>query len=144
MFLLCVLIAGGSSMLATTYVKVTSATDLVNGDVYIIATSSVVAISFSSNVLNTTDSGFTESDGVITTSSATPMEFTLGIKNSNYTLKNGDYYLGYANSSTATNLRLNQTANSSLQEQWTIFFRCYIWLYYRKCTFVWEIYRSRW
>ena len=120
MFLLCVLIAGGSSMLATTYVKVTSATDLVNGDVYIIATSSAVAISFSSNVLNTTDSGFTESDGVITTSSATPMEFTLGIKNSNYTLKNGDYYLGYANSSTATNLRLNQTANSSLQEQWTI------------------------
>lgn len=107
-------------MLATTYVKVTSATDLVNGDVYIIATSSAVAISFSSNVLNTTDSGFTESDGVITTSSATPMEFTLGIKNSNYTLKNGDYYLGYANSSTATNLRLNQTANSSLQEQWTI------------------------
>ena len=43
-------------MLATTYVKVTSATDLVNGDVYIIATSSAVAISFSSNVLNTTDS----------------------------------------------------------------------------------------
>lgn len=119
MFLLCVLIAGGSSMLATTYVKVTSTSDLVSGDVYIIATSSAVAISFSSNVLNTTDSGFTESDGVITTSSATPMEFTLGIKNSNYTLKNGDYYLGYANSSTATNLRLNQTT-SSLQEQWTI------------------------
>lgn len=120
MFLLCVLIAGGSSMLATTYVKVTSTSDLVSGDVYIIATSSAVAISYSSNILNTTSSGFTESDGVITTSSATPMEFTLGIKNSNYTLKNGDYYLGYANSSTATNLRLNQTANSSLQEQWTI------------------------
>ena len=99
--LLCALIVGSNCLWAATYVKVTSSSDLVSGDVYIIATSSAVATGFSSNFLTTTSSGFTESSGTITTTTATPMEFTLGVVGDNYTLKNGTFYLGYADDSQA-------------------------------------------
>ena len=119
MFLLCVLIAGGSSMLATTYVKVTSTSDLVSGDVYIIATSSAVAISYSSNILNTTSSGFTESFGTITTTTATPMEFKLGTDSNNYTLQmSNNKYLGYYGGTSTTFRAKDDTSDN--REKWTI------------------------
>lgn len=119
MFLLCVLIAGGSSMLATTYVKVTSTSDLVSGDVYIIATSSAVAISYSSNILNTTSSGFTESFGTITTTTATPMEFKLGTDSNNYTLQmSNNKYLGYYGGTSTTFRAKDDTSDD--REKWTI------------------------
>jgi len=117
--LLCALIAGSLSSWATdTYVKITSTSDLVVGDVYIIATSSAVATAYSSNSLTTTGTGFTESSGTITTSTATPMEFTLGKVGDNYTFKmSDDKYLGYNSS---TNFRNSQTNASNTKEQWTI------------------------
>ena len=120
MLLLCALMVGSNCLWATTYVKVTSPSDLVSGDVYIIATTSAVATGFSSNFLTTTSSGFTESSGTITTTTATPMEFTLGEVGDNYTLKNDAYYLGYAKADTKTFLRMNQTSDTEEQEQWTI------------------------
>lgn len=120
MLLLCALMVGSNCLWATTYVKVKSSSDLVSGDVYIIATSSAVATGFSSNFLTTTSSGFTESSGTITTTTATPMEFTLGVVGDNYTLKNDAYYLGYAKADTKTFLRMNQTSDTEEQEQWTI------------------------
>lgn len=120
MLLLCALMVGSNCLWAATYVKVKSSSDLVSGDVYIIATSSAVATGFSSNFLTTTSSGFTESSGTITTTTATPMEFTLGVVGDNYTLKNDAYYLGYAKADTKTFLRMNQTSDTEEQEQWTI------------------------
>ena len=119
MFLLCVLIAGSSSTWATTYVKVTSTSDLVSGDVYIIATSSAVATAYSSsNALTTVSTGFTEISGIITTTTATPMEFTLGEIGDSYTLKmSNDKYLGYNSN---TNFRRNETSASNKKEKWTI------------------------
>ncbi len=118
--LLCALIAGSLSSWATdAYVKITSTSDLVAGDVYIIATSSAVATAYSSNNLSTTGTGFTEASGTITTSTATPMEFTLGKVGDNYTLKMSDNkYLGYNGSK--TNFRNSQTAATETNEQWTI------------------------
>ena len=118
--LLCALIAGSlSSWAADTYVKITSTSDLVVGDVYIIATSSAVATAYSSGSLTNTGAGFTESSGTITTSTATPMEFTLGKVGDNYTLKMSDNkYLGYNGSK--TNFRNSQTAATATNEQWTI------------------------
>ena len=117
--LLCALIAGSlSSWAVDTYVKITSTSDLVSGDVYIIATSSAVATAYSSNSLTTTGTGFTEVSGTITTSTATPMEFTLGKVGDNYTFKmSDDKYLGYNSS---TNFRNSQTTASNTKEQWTI------------------------
>lgn len=117
--LLCALIAGSLSSWATdTYVKITNTSDLVSGDVYIIATSSAVATAYSSNSLTTTGTGFTEVSGTITTSTATPMEFTLGKVGDNYTFKmSDDKYLGYNSS---TNFRNSQTNASNTKEQWTI------------------------
>ena len=121
MLLLCALMVGSNCLWAATYVKVTSSSDLVSGDVYIIATSSAVATAYSSNNLTTTSSGFTKSVGTITTTTATPMEFTLGVVGDNYTLKNDAYYLGYADDSQAQSyLRMNQTSDTEEQEQWTI------------------------
>lgn len=118
--LLCALMVGSNCLWAATYVKVTSSSDLVSGDVYIIATSSAVATAYSSNNLTTTSSGFTGSVGTITTTTATPMEFTLGMVDGIYTLKNGAYYLGYANADPKTNLQMNQTSSTDTKEQWTI------------------------
>ena len=119
MLLLCALIAGSLEGWAVdTYVKITSASDLVAGDVYIIATSSAVATAYSSNSLTTTGTGFTEASGTITTSTATPMEFTLGKVGDNYTFKmSDDKYLGYNSS---TSFRNSQTNASNTKEQWTI------------------------
>lgn len=104
---------------AETYVKVTNSNDLVSGGVYIIATASSIATSYSSSNFNTTNSGFTESSGTITTSTASPMEFTLGVISNNYTLKmSDDKYLGYSGSSTS--FRNSQTSASATNEQWTI------------------------
>jgi len=106
-------------MLATTYVKVTSTSDLVSGDVYIIATSSAVAISYSSNILNTTSSGFTESFGTITTTTATPMEFKLGTDSNNYTLQmSNNKYLGYYGGTSTTFRAKDDTSDD--REKWTI------------------------
>lgn len=121
MLLLCALMVGSNCLWAATYVKVTNSSDLVSGDVYIIATTSAVATAYSSNFLTTTSSGFTESPGTITTTTATPMEFTLGVVGDNYTLKNDAYYLGYADDSQAQSyLRMDQTSDTEEQEQWTI------------------------
>lgn len=121
MLLLCALMVGSNCLWAATYVKVKSSSDLVSGDVYIIATSSAVATGFSSNFLTTTSSGFTESSGTITTTTATPMEFTLGEVDGIFTLKNGAFYLGYANDSNSESyLQMDQTSSTDTKEQWTI------------------------
>ncbi len=131
--LLCALIVGSNCLWASTYVKVKSSSDLVSGDVYIIATSSAVATGFSSNFLTTTSSGFTESSGTITTTTATPMEFTLGEVDGIFTLKNGAFYLGYANDSNAESyLQMDQTSSTDTKEQWTIAYNDY----FKLCTII--------
>ena len=120
MLLLFALIVGsGSSAWATDYVKVTSLSDLVSGDTYIIATRTAVATAYSSNNLSTTGSGFTESSGTISTTTASPMEFTLETAGEGkYALKmSNNNYLGYDNS---TNFRNSQTGSTDTKEQWTI------------------------
>ena len=111
---------------ATDYVKVTSASDLVAGQVYVIAevsdnTTKYLVTGYGSKLANTT-SGFTVSNNTITTSTATPLEFTLGTvtsgNNTYYTLKyGGTNYLGYpgsnANFETATSA-------TDTKEQWSI------------------------
>ena len=123
--LLCALVAGTEHMGGgNTYVKVTQGSDLVAGDVYIIATNTVIATNFDSSTgcLATTNTGFTcTTSGTITTTTAVPMEFTLGVTNGNFTLKNGNYYLGYANSSNVQYLRFSQTNSSDTKEQWKIY-----------------------
>ena len=117
-FLLCALIMGSTCVWAETYVKITSASDLVSGGVYIIATNNMIAVSYKSNVLNTTSTGFTELEGTITTTIATPMEFTLGKIGDNYTLRmSDDNYLGYGSN---TYFRNSQSNANNQQEQWTI------------------------
>lgn len=119
MLLLCALIVGTSSAWGVDYVKVTSSSDLVAGEVYIIATSSAVATAYSSNNLTTTSAGFTENSGTISTTTATPMEFTLGKEPSTFTLKmSNNRYLGYSGSSTT--FRNTQTSVSANNERWTI------------------------
>ena len=129
MLLLCALIAGSSSVWADEYVKVTSDDQLVDGDVYIIATSSAVATAYSNSSLTITGTGFTESAGTITTTTASPMEFTLGLVAGNYTLKMSDgKFLGYNGSS--TKFRNSATDGTDLKEQWWITnnptYSCYI------------------
>ncbi len=126
MLLLCALIVGEvSSAWATDYVKVTSASDLVDGGVYVIAEISsdtkYLVTGFGTKLQNTT-SGFTVSDNTITTTSATPLEFTLGTvtsgNNTYYTLQyDGSHYLGYSGSS--TNFETATTTTNS-KEQWSI------------------------
>lgn len=133
MLLLCALMVGSNCLWATTYVKVKSSSDLVSGDVYIIATSTAIATGFSSNFLTTTSSGFTESSGTITTTTATPMQFTLGEVDGIFTLKNGAFYLGYANDSNAESyLQMDQTSSTDTKEQWTIAYNDY----FKLCTII--------
>lgn len=115
--LLCALIAGCLYGRADTYVKVTNASDLVSGEVYIIGNSNGIATGFSSNALTTTNSGYTEVNGTITTTTATPLEFTLGTYGDNYTLKMGSYYLGWDSDNTFRN---SKTSASDTKEQWSI------------------------
>lgn len=103
-----------------TYVKVTSTSQLVVGDEYIIAADNAgtvyVATAFSSNALSSTNVGFTVEGNSITVSTASPLVFTLGGNAEGYTLKyDGKYYLGYG---TSTSLR-QQTSPSESNEKWT-------------------------
>ena len=126
MLLLCALVAGSSSVWAASYVKVTSASDLVAGDVYVIAeisdnTTKYLVTGYDSKLTNVT-SGFSVSDNTITTSTATPLEFTLGTvtsgNNTYYTLQyGGTNYLGYSGSS--TNFE-TATSATNTKEQWSI------------------------
>ena len=108
-----------------TYVKVTSASDLVSGQVYVIAEISgntKYLVTGTGSKLENTTSGFNVSNNTITTSTATPLEFTLGTvtsgNNTYYTLKcSSTTYLGYNSS---TNFRTNQTATTDSKEQWSI------------------------
>ena len=125
MLLLCALIAGSSSVWAASYVKVTSANDLVSGDVYVIAeisdnTTKYLVTGYNSKLAYTT-SGFSVSDNTITTSTATPLEFTLGTvtsgNNTYYTLKySSTNYLIY-NSSTNFG---NATSTDADNARWSI------------------------
>ena len=115
--LLCALIAGCLYGRADTYVKVTNASDLVNGEVYIIGNSDGIATAYSSGALTTTNSGYTEANGTITTTTASPLEFTLGTSGSYYTLKMGSYYLGWDSGNTFRN---SKTSVSDTKEQWSI------------------------
>jgi len=127
MLLLCALVVGSSSVWAASYVKVTSASDLVAGDVYVIAeisdnTTKYLVTGYGQKLTNTT-SGFSVSNNTITTSTATPLEFTLGTvtsgKNTYYTLKySSSDYLGYSGSS--TNFE-TATTTTNTKEQWSIF-----------------------
>ena len=107
-----------------TYTKVTSASDLVAGGTYIIAgangTTTYVATGYSSNSLSIVTSGFSVSGNNITTSTATPLEFTLGGTSAGYTLQfindNKTVYLGYNGSS--TNLRTQESSTDN-KEKWT-------------------------
>ena len=129
MLLLFVLVVGISNTWATDYVKVTSSSDLVEGAVYVIAeisdnSTKYLVTGYGSKLVNTT-SGFSVSSNTITTSTATPLEFTLGTvtsgNNTYYTLQfkdgNTTYYLGYSGSS--TNFE-EATSTSNTKEQWSI------------------------
>jgi len=124
LLLLSALVVGSSSVWAAVYVKVTSASDLVAGDVYVIAEISgdtkYLVTGYGSKLTNTT-SGFSVSSNTITTSTATPLEITLGTvtsgNNTYYTLKySSSDYLGYGSS---TNFE-TATTTTNTKEQWSI------------------------
>lgn len=129
MLLLFALIVGSTNAWGdNTYVKVTSADQLVTDGtgIYILAATvsqnTYVATGFSSNTLAVTSSGFSIDGNTITISSATPLEFTLGGSSTGYTLQYTSgvttYYLGYANSKSKTNLE-QATTNTDDKEKWT-------------------------
>lgn len=104
LLLLCMLIASGNVVHAGYYVKVTSSSDLVDGGTYILVSygtnDTYVASSFSTNALLSTTTGFTVSDDIIVSISATFLELTLGTVTGGFTLKDGSNYLTYSGSST--------------------------------------------
>ena len=121
LLLLCALVVGSSSVWAGTYVKVASASDLVSGETYVIAeiseSTKYLVTGYGSKLKNVT-SGFSVSSNTITTSTAEPLEFTLGKVGDNYTLKySSTDYLGYSGSS--TNFE-TATSTSNAKEQWVI------------------------
>ena len=77
--LLMLLFVGVTQVWGADYVKVTSASDLVEGQVYVIAEISTntkyLVTGYGEKLANTT-SGFSVSNNTITTSTATPLEFT--------------------------------------------------------------------
>ena len=102
LFLFLPLIGIQSVKATDIYVKVTSSDDLIPGAKYILAATSskttYVATGFGNYVLNTVTSGFSVKGSTITITTATPLEFVLGVNEEGYTLQNGaDNYLGYAN-----------------------------------------------
>ena len=106
-----------------TYIKVTSTSQLVAGDVYVIAAVSgsdkylATGYDSSGKSLTTTSTGFSISDGTLTTTTATPLEFTLGGSSSAFTLKfNTSKYLGYSGSS--TNFEAPESSSNN-KEKWT-------------------------
>ena len=125
--LLMLLFVGVTQMWGADYVKVTSASDLVEGQVYVIAEISgdtkYLVTGYGTKLANTT-SGFSVSNNTITTSTASPLEFTLGTVTSGnttyYTLQyvnNGTKYLGYSGSSTDFE---SATTTTNTKEQWSI------------------------
>lgn len=116
--LVCALVTGCHVAQAGTYVKVTSTSDLVSGGTYVIATSTILATEYKSAQLNITMTGFAEDEGVITTTTATPIEFTLGTQNGHYTLRMSDNMCLGWNSGNA--FRNSKSSASATNEQWTI------------------------
>ena len=125
LLLLFALVVGTGSMWAATYVKVTSASELISGEVYVLAEVSTdtkyLVTGYGSKLAHTT-SGFSVSGNTITTSTASPLEFTLGTvvdgTNTYYTLKySANDYLGYNGS--GTNFE-TATSTSNSKEQWAI------------------------
>ena len=122
--LLCALVVGNQCGWAATYVKVTSASDLVAGSNYVIAEVSDntdYLVTGYGTKLTHTSSGFSISENTITTTTAIPLEFTLGTvtdgNNTYYTLKySANDYLGYGSS---TNFE-TATSTTNNKEQWII------------------------
>ena len=126
LLLVCMLMGGANSVFAEdVYVKVTSPSELVEGEDYILAEVSgstkylATGTSLSSSKFNTETSGFSVSaDGnTITVTTASPATLTLG--------KSGDYYLftfagKYLGYNSSTNFRNNQTGYSADNEKWSI------------------------
>lgn len=115
--LVCALVTGCHVAQAGTYVKVTSTSDLVSGETYVIATSEALVTGYST-ALSKTDTGYTLASGTLTTTTASPMEVTLGTTTSgNYTLLMSDgKYLG---KSSSTDFE-KQSSSSNTKEQWLI------------------------
>ncbi len=105
-----------------TYIKVTSTSQLVAGDVYVIAAVSgsdkYLATEYNSSgkSLTTTSTGFSISDGILTTTTATPQEFTLGGNSTKFTLKFDSSYLGCYGS--GTNFEAPESSSNN-KEKWT-------------------------
>lgn len=105
-----------------TYIKVTSTSQLVAGDVYVIAAVSgsdkylATGYNSSGKSLTTTSTGFSISDGTLTTTTATPLEFTLGGNSTKFTLKFDSSYLGYSGNSTDFEA---PESSSNDKEKWT-------------------------
>ncbi len=101
LFLFLPLIGIQSVKATDIYVKVTSTSDLIPGAKYILAATksgtTYVATGFGNGILNTSSSGFTVSEDYITVTvtTGTPLQFKLDGSSSSFTLKFGDYYLGY-------------------------------------------------
>ena len=116
--LVCALVTGCHVAQAGTYVKVTSTSDLVSGGTYVIATNAALVTGYGS-ALAKTSMGYTLESGTLTTTTATPMEVTLGMVGSgNYTLlMSGGNYLGWKGSSTDFE---KKTSSSDTKEQWTL------------------------
>ena len=118
-FLVMVLMGSVCSAWADTYVKVTSESDLVAGETYIIASDDGVAITYSNKKLNSTNTGYTTVGDALFMTTTTPLEFVLGKVSGNYSLKMPDgKMLGYSGSS--TDFRNSETKASAKNEQWTI------------------------
>lgn len=127
LLLVCMLMGGANSVFAEdVYVKVTSPSELVEGEDYILAEVSgstkylATGTSLSSSKFNTATSGFSVSaDGnTITVTTASPAALTLGKSGDYYLFTFAGKYLGYAGSS--TNFRNNQTGYSADNEKWSI------------------------
>ena len=102
------------------YVKVTSPGDLVAGAQYILAATkpgtTYVATGFNNGKLTASSSGFTISEDYIKVSSGTPLQFKLDGSSSSFTLKFGEYYLGYYGDA---DLEQDTNANEN-KEKWAL------------------------
>lgn len=123
LFLFLPLIGIQSVKATDIYVKVTSSDDLIPGAKYIIAATkpeptepTYVATGFNNGILNTSSSGITVSGDYITVTSGTPLQFKLDGSSSSFTLKFGDYYLGYYG---GIDLEQDTNANEN-KEKWAL------------------------
>ena len=126
LFLFLPLIGIQSVKADDTYLKVTSASDMIAGGTYILAAMSsgtlYVATTFDTNHLTTTSSGcsITIDGNIVTISTANPIVFTLGGNSLGYNFKDNKTtdYLGYVNASTSASLEEASSASSD-KEKWT-------------------------